>query len=315
LTQEATSIRATLQEYQRLEDTASSLRQLLKGATSGELTLLESELSELEHRVEQLYRECLFTAEHSERNAILTVRPGAGGTESCDWAEMLLRMYRRYAERQGFTVEVLELARGEAAGITSGTLLIQGYRAYGLLAVEAGVHRLVRLSPFDAAGRRHTSFAAVSVSPELDEADDVQINPADVKIDVYRAGGHGGQGVNTTDSAVRIHHLPTGLIVTCQNERSQIQNKATALKILRARLRELAQRQKEAELAQARGAQPEIAWGSQIRSYVLDQSRIKDLRTGVERFDPDRVLDGDLDEFIYAALEWQARRRAQTQPA
>ena len=237
------------------------------------------------------------------RNAILTIHPGAGGTESQDWAQILLRMYLRYAERKGFKSEVLDLQPGEEAGLKSATVRIEGDYAFGNLSQESGVHRLVRISPFDAAKRRHTSFAAVFVCPEIDEDIEVAINPDELKIDTYRAGGKGGQHVNTTDSAVRITHIPTGIVVQCQNERSQHKNKAAAMKVLKARLYDLEQRRQKEKLDKLEDAKTDIAWGNQIRSYVLHPYRmIKDLRTRVETGDTDRVLDGDLDKFIRAAL-------------
>ncbi|MCJ7485452.1 MAG: peptide chain release factor 2, partial [Candidatus Aminicenantes bacterium] len=237
------------------------------------------------------------------RNAILTIHPGAGGTESQDWSQMLLRMYLRYAERKGFKVEILDQQPGEEAGLKSATLRIEGDYAFGNLSQETGVHRLVRISPFDAAKRRHTSFSAVFVYPEVDEDIEVGINSDDLKIDTYRAGGKGGQHVNTTDSAVRITHIPTGIIVQCQSERSQHKNKASAMKVLKSRLYELEQRNKRVKLDALEDMKSEIAWGNQIRSYVLHPYRmIKDLRTRVETGDTDKVLDGDLDEFIKATL-------------
>ena len=245
------------------------------------------------------------------RNAILTVHPGAGGTESQDWAQILFRMYLRYAERKGFKVEVLDSTPGEEAGLKSATVRIEGDFAFGNLSQETGVHRLVRISPFDAAKRRHTSFAAIFVTPEIDEDVEVDINPDDLRIDTYRSGGKGGQHVNTTDSAVRITHIPTGIVVQCQNERSQHKNKAAAMKVLKARLYELEQRKQKAKIEKLEDAKTDIAWGNQIRSYVLHPYRmIKDLRTRVETGDTDRVLDGDLDEFIKAALVLRKRSSA-----
>ena len=237
------------------------------------------------------------------RNAILTIHPGAGGTESQDWAQILFRMYLRYAERKGFKVEILDSAPGEEAGLKSATIRIEGDFAYGALSQETGVHRLVRISPFDAAKRRHTSFAAIFVYPEIDEDVQVDIAPDDLRIDTYRSGGKGGQHVNTTDSAVRITHIPTGIVVQCQNERSQHKNKAAAMKVLKSRLYELEKKKKLEKVEKLEDNKSEIAWGNQIRSYVLQPYRmIKDLRTRLETGDVDRVLDGDLDEFITASL-------------
>ena len=264
---------------------------------------IEAALGRFEKALSDGELRALFFEENDPRNAILTIHPGAGGTESQDWAQMLLRMYLRYAERKGFKTEVLDLQPGEEAGLKSATLRVEGDYAYGNLSQESGVHRLVRISPFDAAKRRHTSFAAVFAYPEIDEDIEVAINPDDLKIDTYRSGGKGGQHVNTTDSAVRITHLPTGIVVQCQNERSQHKNKASAMKVLKARLYELEQRKQREKIEKLEDAKTDIAWGNQIRSYVLHPYRmIKDLRTRVETGDTDRVLDGDLDEFVRAAL-------------
>ncbi|MCA3748492.1 MAG: peptide chain release factor 2, partial [Rubrobacter sp.] len=259
-------------------------------------------------RIEEQEIARLFTGEYDEGDAILTINSGAGGVDSQDWAEMLARMYRRWAERRGFELEVIEWTEGEEAGIKSATFSVSGPYAFGLLSAERGVHRLVRISPFDASSRRHTSFASVAVAPAVDDAVEVEIEEKDLKIDTYRASGAGGQHVNKTDSAVRITHLPTGIVVQCQNERSQHQNRETALKILRARLLQLEREKREREIAAQSGEKAEIGWGSQIRSYVLHPYRmVKDLRTGVETGDVDRVLDGDLDRFIYAYLKSRAQ--------
>lgn len=245
----------------------------------------------------------LFQEKDDARNAILTIHPGAGGTESQDWAQMLLRMYLRYAERVGFQSEVLDLQPGEEAGLKSVTVRVEGDYAFGNLAQESGVHRLVRISPFDANKRRHTSFAAVFVYPEVDEDIDIEINLDDLRIDTYRASGRGGQHVNVTDSAVRITHIPTGIVVQCQNERSQHKNKASAMKVLKSRLYELEKQKQNEKIQQMEDAKSDIAWGNQIRSYVLHPYRmIKDLRTDVEIGDVEKVLDGDIDEFIKASL-------------
>ena len=264
---------------------------------------IEAALVRFEKRLSDAELRALFYQENDSRNAILTIHPGAGGTESQDWAQMLFRMYLRYAERKGFKTEALDVQPGEEAGLKSATVRVEGDYAFGNLSQESGVHRLVRISPFDAAKRRHTSFAAVFVYPEVDEDIEVAINPEDLKIDTYRAGGKGGQHVNTTDSAVRITHIPTGIVVQCQNERSQHKNKAAAMKVLKARLYELEQRKQKEKIEKLEDAKTDIAWGNQIRSYVLHPYRmIKDLRTRVETGDTDRVLDGDLDDFIRAAL-------------
>ena len=241
----------------------------------------------------------LFNGRYDAGDAVVTVRSGAGGTDSQDWAEMLLRMYLRWAERRGFKVEMKEASPGDEAGLKSATFIARGENAYGLFAAERGVHRLVRLSPFDAAHRRHTSFAEVDVGPLVDDAVEVDLDEEDLRVDTYRASGAGGQHVNKTDSAVRITHVPTGIVVQCQNERSQAQNKATAMRLLRARLLELEERKRAEELAAERGEQKDVGWGSQIRSYVLHPSqRVKDHRTGHEVGDAQRVLDGDLDGFV-----------------
>ena len=245
----------------------------------------------------------LYLDKDDERSAILTIHPGAGGTESQDWAQMLLRMYLRYAERKGYKAEVLDLTPGEEAGLKSATVQITGEYVYGNLTHESGVHRLVRISPFDANKRRHTSFAAVFVYPEVDDDIAIEINPEELRIDTYRASGRGGQHVNVTDSAVRITHLPTGIVSQCQNERSQHKNKASALKVLMSRLYELEKKKQNEQLQKLEDAKSEIAWGNQIRSYVLHPYRmIKDLRTNVEIGNTDKVLDGDIDEFVKASL-------------
>jgi peptide chain release factor 2 len=260
---------------------------------------LEGQLGSVEKRLAGLEEARLFSGRYDAGDAVVTVRSGAGGTDSQDWAEMLLRMYLRWAERRGFEVEMKEASPGEEAGLKSSTFIARGDNAYGLFAAERGVHRLVRLSPFDAAHRRHTSFAEVDVGPLVDDEVEVDLDEEDLRIDTYRASGAGGQHVNKTDSAVRITHMPTGIVVQCQNERSQAQNKATAMRLLRARLLELEERKRAEEMAAERGAQKDVAWGSQIRSYVLHPSqRVKDHRTGHEVGDAQRVLDGDLDGFV-----------------
>ncbi|BCJ87892.1 peptide chain release factor 2 [Effusibacillus dendaii] len=273
----------------------------------------ESLLDEVEQGIEKLGAEMadfelqlLLSEPYDQNNAILEVHPGAGGTESQDWASILLRMYTRWAEDKGYKVETLDYLPGEEAGIKSVTLLIKGYNAYGYLKAERGVHRLVRISPFDASGRRHTSFASVDVMPEMDENVDLEIRETDLKIDTYRSSGAGGQHVNTTDSAVRITHIPTGIVVTCQSERSQIKNRAAAMKILAAKLYERQLEEREKELADIRGEQRDIAWGSQIRSYVFHPySLVKDHRTGEEVGNVHAVVDGAIDTFIDAYLRQQ----------
>jgi peptide chain release factor 2 len=277
---------------------------------------VEAELKEgiaaLRARIEDLEVRTLLGGEHDERDAIVTLHAGAGGTESQDWAEMLLRMYLRWAERRSFDVDVIERQEGEEAGIKSAAFIVHGRFAYGMLSAEHGVHRLVRISPFDANKRRHTSFAAVDVVPLLDDEDvDFEIPEKDLKIDVYRSSGPGGQSVNTTDSAVRITHLPTGIVVTSQNERSQLQNKAVCMRVLKAKLVELMHEERADKLEELRGERRGIDFGSQIRSYVLaPYQMVKDVRTNYETSNVDAVLDGDIDGFIRAYLEWQRKTAA-----
>ena len=253
----------------------------------------------LEKKVEDTRILLMLNGPYDKNNCILEIHPGAGGTESCDWASMLYRMYTRWCEKKNYKVEVLDYQDGDEAGIKSVSLMIKGLNAYGYLKNEKGVHRLVRLSPFDSNNRRHTSFASVEVTPEIEQDDSIEIDEKDLKIDVYRSTGAGGQGVNTTDSAVRITHLPTKIVVTCQNERSQIQNKEQALKVLKNKLLMLKLEEQEKELNEIKGDQSSINFGSQIRSYVMHPySMVKDHRTGVETSNVDKVLDGDLDMFI-----------------
>ena len=265
---------------------------------------LEAGLSRLQREVDQLELESLLSGEYDASNAILTIHPGAGGTESQDWAAMLWRMYTRWAEDRGYSVEILDYQAGDEAGIKDVTLLIRGLYAYGYLKSEKGVHRLVRISPFDSSGRRHTSFSSVEVLPEIEDDLTVEINPDDLRIDTYRSSGAGGQHVNKTDSAVRIPHLPTGIVVQCQSERSQHANRESAMKILRARLMERQLAEQRAKLESIKGEQQEIAWGSQIRSYVFcPYTMVKDHRTNVEVGNVEAVMDGHLDPFIEAYLK------------
>lgn len=283
------------QEYKHLED-----------------MLLRFELAESEHELDEIEREAVFTGEHDDSNAYLSVHAGSGGTEAQDWAEMLLRLYTRYCERANFKVELLEKSAGEEAGIKSAMLQVKGFRAYGKLKGEGGVHRLVRISPFDASKSRHTSFALVEVVPEVEKSELV-INPDELKIDVYRAGGHGGQGVNTTDSAVRITHLPSKIVVTCQNERSQLQNKLQAMKILQAKLQLLEEERQRAEEQKHKGEPVLASWGNQIRSYVLQPYQlVKDVRTGFETSAVDDVLDGKIETFIDAYAKYLLLKRKET---
>lgn len=270
---------------------------------AGVLADIEAELDKVESRATRLEFARMFSGDTDSNNAFLEIQAGSGGTEAQDWAEMLLRMYLRWCERRGFETELIEASAGDVAGIKSATVRVSGAYAYGWLRTETGVHRLVRKSPFDSGARRHTSFAAVFVSPEIDDAIEIDIDPSDLRVDVYRASGAGGQHVNRTESAVRITHQPTGIVVQCQNDRSQHKNRATAMSQLRAKLyeRELAERRAAAEATEA--GKSDIGWGSQIRSYVLDQSRIKDVRTGLEVGNTQAVLDGDLDPFIEESLK------------
>lgn len=262
-----------------------------------------TDLDKLELKLEQLEFRRMFSGEMDPNNAFLDIQAGSGGTEAQDWAEMLLRMYLRWGEQHDFSTELIEVSEGEVAGIKSATIRFEGEYAFGWLRTETGVHRLVRKSPFDSGNRRHTSFASVFVSPEIDDDIDIDINPADLRIDVYRASGAGGQHVNRTESAVRITHLPTNIVVQCQSDRSQHKNKATAMKQLKAKLYEMEIQKRNASQQALEDSKSDIGWGSQIRSYVLDQSRIKDLRTGVETGNTQAVLDGDLDAFIEASLK------------
>ena len=264
---------------------------------------VEQDISEIEKKLAALEFRRMFSGEMDPANAFIDIQSGSGGTEAQDWANMLLRMYLRWGESHGFGTEILELSEGEVAGIKSATLKLTGEYAYGYMRTETGVHRLVRKSPFDSGNRRHTSFASVFVYPEVDESFDIDVNPADLRIDTYRASGAGGQHVNKTDSAVRITHLPTSIVVQCQSDRSQHKNKAAAMSLLKSRLYEAELQQRREEQQKLEDTKADISWGSQIRSYVLDQSRIKDLRTGVETGNTQAVLDGDLDAFIEASLK------------
>jgi peptide chain release factor 2 len=270
---------------------------------------VEGSLGTLQKKIDQVELECMFDGEHDDSNALLTIHAGAGGTEAQDWVGILLRMYLRWAELQGFSTDILDYLAGDEAGTKSVTVLIKGKNAYGFTRSEVGIHRLVRISPFDASGRRHTSFASVMVLPELDDSIEIDINEKELRIDTYRASGSGGQHVNKTDSAIRITHLPTGIVVQCQNERSQHRNKDMAMKMLTAKLYEKQQREKAQAQENLQGDKKEIAWGSQIRSYVLQPYRlIKDHRTNVEIGNVEAVLDGRLDPFIKAFLLWQPNK-------
>jgi len=298
-----------LQRYERLVRDYEDARELL--ALDGDLREeIEAQLAPIQRELERVQEDALFTGEYDAGDAVVTIHAGTGGTDAQDWAEILLRMYLRWAADRGFQTELLEASPGEEAGLKSATFVARGENAYGVLKAERGVHRLVRLSPFDQAHRRHTSFAQVIVSPLLPEDEDVEIDESELRIDTYRASGAGGQHVNKTDSAVRITHVPTGIVVQCQNERSQSSNKQTAMRILKSRLAELEQEKREAELAKERGAAQDIGFGSQIRSYVLQPYQmVKDHRTDYEMGDAQGVLDGKLDGFIHAYLLAKAAGR------
>ncbi len=289
--------------FSAVQDSAELVEMAAAEQDQEALDEVESDLAEVTGQLADLEFRRMFQGELDSANAFVDIQAGSGGTEAQDWAEMLLRMYLRWGEKRGFQTEIIEISPGEVAGIKSATVLFTGEYAYGWLRTETGVHRLVRKSPFDSGNRRHTSFASVFVSPEVDENVDIEINTADVRVDTYRASGAGGQHVNRTDSAVRLTHLPTNTVVQCQSERSQHQNKDNAYKQLRAKLYELEMQKRRMEQQALEDSKADIGWGSQIRSYVLDQSRVKDLRTQIERTDTGAVLDGDIDSFIEASLK------------
>ena len=296
--------------WQNLEDQRDDLMLLYELAEEEEdedaMAEVTAEANALEKAITELEFRNMLSGRDDTKNAILTIHPGAGGTESADWAQMLLRMYMRWAERRGFRKELMDLQPGDEAGIKSATVGVTGKYAYGYLKAEAGVHRLVRLSPFDSQNRRHTSFASVFVYPEIEDAVEVEISESDLRVDTYRASGAGGQHVNKTDSAVRITHLPTGIVVQCQNERSQHKNRASAMKILRARLYQFQEEEKRKEMEAVEHTKKRIEWGNQIRSYVLHPyNMVKDHRTGEETSNVEAVMDGDIDAFIYAYLSGQ----------
>jgi peptide chain release factor 2 len=286
-----------------LGDTRDLLEMAAEEDDEESLAVVESDLNAFEKRLEELEFRRMFSGEMDPNNAYLDIQAGSGGTEAQDWANILLRMYLRWGDQRGFKTELMEVSEGEVAGIKSATIRYEGEYAFGWLRTEIGVHRLVRKSPFDSGNRRHTSFASVFVSPEIDDSVQIDINPADLRIDVYRASGAGGQHINKTESAVRITHNPTGIVVQCQNERSQHKNKDQAMKQLKAKLYEFEMQKRNAASQIVEDSKADIGWGMQIRSYVLDQSRIKDLRTGVETSNTQAVLDGDLDKFIVASLK------------
>ncbi len=307
LGKERASLEAIVNTISGLDDTLSDSVDLVQMAAEEDdtatLESVESDLNDCEQQLAGLEFRRMFSGEMDSSNAFLDIQSGSGGTEAQDWANMLLRMYLRWGEQHGFTTEIIELSPGEVAGIKSATILYSGDHAFGWLRKETGVHRLVRKSPFDSGNRRHTSFASVFVSPEIDDDIEIDINPADLRVDTYRASGAGGQHVNKTDSAVRLTHIPSGIVVQCQNDRSQHKNKDQAMKQLRAKLYEMEIQKLNTEKQAMEDSKADIGWGSQIRSYVLDQSRIKDLRTGVETGSTQAVLDGDLDAFIEASLK------------
>ncbi len=305
------SLRRITEGWNQLHAQCSELLELTQLAMDedddGLVADIEQGLGKIKEQLSQMELNQLLGEKFDKSNAIIALHPGAGGLESQDWAEMLLRMYTRWAEKRGFDVELLDFLPDVEAGIKSATLLIKGDYAFGYLKAEKGVHRLVRISPYDSSGRRHTSFASLDVIPEVEDEEEVEINPEELRIDTFRSSGAGGQSVNTTDSAVRITHLPTGIVVQCQNERSQISNRQSAMKILRARLAERQRQEQQQELEKMRGEQREIGWGSQIRSYVFHPySLVKDHRTNMEVGNAQGVLDGELDGFIDAWLRWQA---------
>ncbi|MFD1776622.1 peptide chain release factor 2 [Paenibacillus rhizophilus] len=313
---EMNAVKSGVDEYQKLQqeyDDALLMAELADEEGDEELAAeIGANVRALTGKLEEFELQLLLNQPYDKLNAILELHPGAGGTESQDWGQMLLRMYTRWAEKRGFKVEVLDYLPGDEAGIKSVTLLIKGYNAYGYLKAEKGVHRLVRISPFDASGRRHTSFVSCDVVPEINEDIDIEIRTEDLKIDTYRATGAGGQHINTTDSAVRITHQPTGIVVTCQNERSQIKNRERAMTMLRSKLYERKLEEQQRELDEIRGEQSDIAWGSQIRSYVFHPySMVKDHRTSVETGNVGAVMDGDLDAFIDGYLRSQIKTEAE----
>ncbi|MFD1268605.1 peptide chain release factor 2 [Paenibacillus motobuensis] len=313
---EMNAVKSSVDQYNTLQQEYDDIEMMAELAEEENDEALLSEISTsvsaLLKKMEDFELQLLLSEPYDKMNAILELHPGAGGTESQDWGSMLLRMYTRWAEKRGFKVETLDYLPGDEAGIKSVTLLIKGYNAYGYLKAEKGVHRLVRISPFDSSGRRHTSFVSCDVVPEITDDVDIEIRTEDLKIDTYRASGAGGQHINTTDSAVRITHLPTGIVVTCQNERSQIKNRERAMTMLRSKLYERKLEEQQKELDEIRGEQSDIAWGSQIRSYVFHPySMVKDHRTSVETGNVGAVMDGDLDAFIDGYLRSQIRTEAQ----
>lgn len=314
---EANGLRQKLDTIQKIDTRVADLevlRQLaVEDGSEVAMQEMEKEYTTTAAALDEVEAKTLLSGPQDHSNAILSLNAGAGGTEACDWVSILLRMFQRWAERHGHNVTVMDILPGEEAGVKNATLMIKGENAYGYLKSEQGVHRLVRISPFNSQGKRQTSFASVEVIPEIEDDIEIDVQEKDLRIDVYRAGGHGGQGVNTTDSAVRITHIPSGLVVTCQNERSQIKNKASAMKILKARLYQIELDKKRAELDKSYASKGEIGWGHQIRSYVLQPYQmVKDLRTGEATSDVQGFLDGDIDTFIYAFLKGKKRSDTDT---
>lgn len=310
--QKTSRLKAVFNSYKKLETQYEDLLVLIDMAIEESDETVAEEIKEgfvqFKKDLENMKLQTLLKGEYDSKNAILTFHAGAGGTEAQDWVEMLYRMYTRWAERKGFKIKTLDYLAGDEAGIKSVTILVEGLNAYGFLRSESGVHRLVRISPFDASGRRHTSFASLEVMPEIDDSIDIEIRPEDLKIDTYRSGGAGGQHVNTTDSAVRITHIPTGVVCACQNERSQFQNREVAMKMLKSKLIEIKEREHLEKIEDIKGDQKDIAWGSQIRSYVfMPYTLVKDHRTNYESGNVNAVMDGDLDGFINAYLTAKSR--------
>ncbi len=313
--QKLKSLKGRSEPFLKIEGDLKAVSELLELAEPDDsdiLNQLDSELNDLERRIEKLEIKLLLSGPHDAANAFLSIHAGAGGTESCDWSGMLYRMYERWAQTNGYQVEPVDFLAGEDAGVKSVTIHIKGELAYGWLKGENGVHRLVRISPFDSNKRRHTSFASVEVIPDIEQDIDIEIKDDDLRVDVYRSSGPGGQGVNTTDSAVRITHLPTNIVVQCQNERSQIKNRAMAMKMLKAKLYELELEQRQAEADKHNQQKRKIEWGSQIRSYVMHPyTLVKDHRDGVETGNVQAVMNGELDEFLEGFLRWQVRQDAE----
>ena len=301
------SLNKKIEKLNKISNDFNNLNELFKECTENDTEILDEiskELNQLEPIVEEMRLTALLGGKYDKLGAILTVQAGAGGTEAQDWAEMLLRMYMRYAEKMGFECTTLDYTEGDGAGIKGATIKIDGEYAYGYLKAEKGVHRLVRISPFDSNSRRHTSFASIEIMPQIEDDNEIEIKESDLKIDTFHSGGNGGQGVNTTDSAVRIRHIPTGIVVQCQNQRSQIQNKESALKVLRAKLAEIQEEERQANLKQVQGGLKKIEWGSQIRSYVFcPYTMVKDHRTDYETSNVETVMDGNIQDFILEYLK------------